>query len=146
MYCLQFSICLEVLSRSTKIKLLRLFVFRWEDPIMTASPLPACVIIVQQGETGTTLPFSETGRNQKLFLQRDLPGGGVYDCIKYGTWGQTSCFLLANSLFPPHESSKTAGSAVYYSLLSTVSPGKTVYLIYRHPHSLAQSCYIMSLE
>jgi hypothetical protein len=27
-----------------------------------------------------------------------------------------------------------------------VSPGKTVYLIYRHPHSLAQSCYIMSLE
>jgi hypothetical protein len=43
-------------------------------------------------------------------MQRDLPGGGVYDCTKYGAWGQTSRFLLANSLFPPHESSKTAGS------------------------------------
>ncbi len=42
-------------------------------------------------------------------MQRDLPGGGVYDCTKYGAWGQTSRFLLANSLFPPHESSKTAG-------------------------------------
>jgi hypothetical protein len=44
-------------------------------------------------------------------MHRDLPGGGVYDCTTYGAWGQTSWFLLANSMFPPHKTSKTAGSA-----------------------------------
>jgi hypothetical protein len=43
-------------------------------------------------------------------MHRDLPGGGVYDCTIYGAWGQTSWFLLANSMFLPHKTSKTAGS------------------------------------
>jgi hypothetical protein len=54
--------------------------------------LPACNI-VGQGETGTILPFSETGRNLAFSLHRDLPGSGVYDCNTNGAWGLTPCFL-----------------------------------------------------
>ncbi len=42
---------------------------------MAAFPLAACVI-VHQGETGTTLPFSETGRNQEL-----SPCSGTYQGV-----------------------------------------------------------------
>ncbi len=99
MYCLQFSICLEVLSHSTKTKLLRLFVFRWEDPTMTASPLPACVIIVQQGETGTTLPFSETGRNQKLPpCKGTCQGVGSMTASSMEHGAKPPCFLPMNRL------------------------------------------------
>jgi hypothetical protein len=55
-------------------------------------------------------------RNKKepgaFSMQRDLPGGGVYDCTTYGAWGQTSWFLPVNSLFPPHKTSKTAASVI----------------------------------
>jgi hypothetical protein len=49
-------------------------------------------------------------------MHRDLPGGGVYDCKTYRAWGQTSWFLLANSMFPPYKTSKTVGSVEMHSV------------------------------
>ncbi len=56
--------------------------------------------------------MSYTTASGAFSLHRDLPVGGVYDCTSYGAWGQTSWFLLANSVFPPHKTSKTAGSGL----------------------------------
>jgi hypothetical protein len=66
--------------------------------------------------TGGKGDCTTLSRNKKepgaFSLHRDLPGGGVYDCITYGAWGQTSWFLPVKSLFPPHKTLKTAVSVL----------------------------------
>ncbi len=57
---------------------------------MTASPLAACVT-VQQEETGTTLPFSETGRNQEL-----SPCSGTYQGV-----GSMTALSMEHGAKPP---------------------------------------------
>jgi hypothetical protein len=69
--------------------------------------------LVTGGKGDCTSLFRNRKNTGAFSLHIDLPGGGVYDCTTYGGWGQTSWFLLVNSMFLPHKTSKTAGSGTH---------------------------------
>jgi hypothetical protein len=79
---------------------------------VTSTPPPPPPVPVTGGK-GDSTALSRNKKEPGAFSpHRDLPVGGVYDCITYGAWDQTSWFLPVNSLFPPHKTSKTASSGI----------------------------------
>ncbi len=81
----------------------------------TASPRSAWHFYLPQPSMAACTALFRIRKKPGAFsLHRDLPGVGVYDCTTSGAWGQTSWFLLANSLFPPHKTSKTASGFIWW--------------------------------
>jgi hypothetical protein len=70
------------------------------------------------GGKGDCTPLSRNKKEPGAFsLHRDLPGGGVYDCITYRAWGQTSWFFPVNSLFLPIKRLRLRPLAGYYAAI-----------------------------